>query len=95
MLKFYVKHGVIVDKVQEIISFRQSYWLEKYVNFNTQTKNQAVNDFEKDFYKLLKNPFYGKTIGNFRKRIKTEYNKKDADVRIIKQQSKFIFQWYP
>ena len=57
MLKFYVSHGMIVDKVHEIISFKQSKWLEKYKNFNTQKRNQAVNDFEKDFYKLLNNAF--------------------------------------
>ena len=49
MLKFYVTHGMIVDKVHEIISFKQSKWLKKYINFNTQKRNQAVNDFEKDF----------------------------------------------
>ena len=59
MLKFYVRHGMIVDKVHEIISFKQSRWLEKYINFNTQKRNQAVNDFEKDFYNLLNNAFYG------------------------------------
>ena len=48
---------MIVDKVHEIISFKQSKWLEKYINFNTQKRNQAINDFEKDFYKLLKNAF--------------------------------------
>ena len=36
MLKFYIRHGMIVDKVHDIISFRQSRWLEKYRNFNTQ-----------------------------------------------------------
>ena len=61
MLKFYVRHGMIVDKVYNIISYRQSRWLEKYINFNTQKRNQAVNDFEKHFYKLLHNAFYGKT----------------------------------
>ena len=50
MLKFYIRHGMVVDKVHNIISFRQSRWLEKYFNFNTQKRNQAVNDFEKDFY---------------------------------------------
>ena len=39
MLQFYVRHGVIVDKVHDIISFKQSRWLEKYINFNTQKKN--------------------------------------------------------
>ena len=54
-LKFDVRHELIVDKVHDIISFKQSKWLKKYLNFNTQKRNQAVNDFEKDFYKLLNN----------------------------------------
>ena len=61
MLKFYIRHGMIVEKVHNIISFKQSRWLEKNMNLNTQRRNQAVNDFEKDFYKLLNNAFYGKT----------------------------------
>ena len=73
MLKFYVRHGMIVDKVHNIISFKQSRWLEKYINFNTQRRNQAVNDFEKDFYKLLNNAFYGKTMENVRNRLKINF----------------------
>ena len=66
MLKLYIRHGMIVDKVHSIISFKQSRWLEKYISFNTQKRNKAKNDFEKDFYKLLKNAFYGKTMENVR-----------------------------
>ena len=62
MLKFYIRHGMIVDKVHNVISIRQSNWLEKYIRFNTQKRNRAKNDFEKDFYKLLNNAFHGKTI---------------------------------
>ena len=62
MLKFYVRHGMIVDKVHSIISFRQSRWLEKNINFSTQKRNKAVNDSQKNFYKLLNIAFYGKTI---------------------------------
>ena len=91
MLKFFVRHGMMVDKVQERISFRQSKWLEKYINFNTQKRNQAVNDFEKIFYNLLKNAFYIKTMENVRNRLKIKFHKK-ADYReIIKQQSKLTF----
>ena len=54
MLKFYVRHGMIVDEGCEAISFRQSKWLEKNISFDTQKRSQAVNVFEKDFYKLLK-----------------------------------------
>ena len=91
MLKFYIRHGMIVDKVHEIISFKQSKWLEKYINFNTQKRNQAVNDFEKDFYKLLNNAFYGKTMENVRNRLKIKFIKKDDYREIIKQQSKLTF----
>ena len=88
MLKFYIRHGMIVDKVHEKISFKQSRWLEKYINFNTQKRNQAVNDFEKEFYKLLNNAFYGKTMENVRNRLKNKFVKKDDYREIIKQQSK-------
>ena len=46
MLKYYVRHGMIVDKIHEITSFEQCKWLEK--NFITQKRNGAKNDFEKD-----------------------------------------------
>ena len=91
MLKFYLRHGMIVDKVHNIISFRQSRWLEKYIIFNTQKRNQAVDDFEKDFYKLLNNAFYGKTMENVRNRLKIKLIKKDEYGKMIKQQSKLTF----
>ena len=91
MLKFYVRHGMIVDKVHNIISFKQSRWLEKYISFNTQKRNKAKNDFEKDFYKLLNNAFYGKTMENVRNRLKIKFIKKDDYREIIKQQSKLTF----
>ena len=91
MLRFYVRHGMIVDKVHNIISFRQSRWLEKYISFNTQKRNQAVNDFEKDFYKLLNNAFYGKTMEIVRNRLNIKFVKKDDYREIIKQQSKLTF----
>ena len=51
MLKFFVRHGMVVDKVLEIISCKQSKRLEKYINFNTIRKGQR--DFEKNFYKII------------------------------------------
>ena len=47
---------MIIDNVHEI-SFKQNKWLEKYMKFNTQKRDQAVNDFEIDFYKLLNRSF--------------------------------------
>ena len=45
MLKFCIKNEMVVNQVDEVISFRQSKWLEKFINFDTQ-KNRARNDFE-------------------------------------------------
>ena len=64
---------MIVDRVHEIISFKRNKWLEKYVNFNTQKRNQAVNDFEQVFYKVLNNAFYGKTMENVQNRMKLKF----------------------
>ena len=88
MLKFYVRHGMVVDKIHDIISFRQSTWLENYINLNTRKRNRAANDFEKDFYDLLNNAFYGKTMESVRNRLKIKFVKKHEFRKIIKQQSK-------
>ena len=90
-MKLYVRHGMVVDKIHEKISFKQSYWLENYINFNTQKRYQAVNDVEKDFYKLLNNAFYGETMENVRNRLKIEFIRKDETDKILKRQSKLIF----
>ena len=91
MLKIYVRHGMVVVKIHETISFRQNKWLEKYLNFITQKRNKAKNGFEKDFYKLLNKAFYGKTMENVKTRSKLEFFEKDGDIEIMKQQSKLTF----
>ena len=91
MLKFYIKQGMIIDKVHNIISFKQSNWLEKYMNINTQKRSRAKNDFEKDFYKLLNVAFYGKTMENVRNRLKIKFIKKDNYKKIIEYQSRLTF----
>ena len=82
---------MVVEKIHEVISFKQSEWIDKYINFNTQKRDKAVNDFEKDFYKLLNNAFYGKTMENVRNRLKIKFVKKDDYREILKQQSKLTF----
>ena len=91
MLKFYTRHGLKVEKVHNVISFKQSKWLEKFISFNIKKRNHAKNDFEEDFYKSINNSFYRKTMENVRNRIKEDFIRKDDSDKIIKQQSKITF----
>ena len=62
-----------------MLKSKQSNWMKKYIGFNTEKRKNATNDFEKDFFKLMINSVYGKTMDNLRKRINVRLvnNKKD------------------
>ena len=85
ILKFYVRHGMVVEKIHEIISFKQSKWLESYISFKTHKRNKAKNDFKKDFFKLLVNAAFGKFLENVRNRLDLELIKKDNIKKFINQ----------
>ena len=62
-----LQHGLRLDGIHRAIEFDQSAWLKTYIDFNTQLRTAATNDFEKDFFKLMNYSIFGKTIENIRK----------------------------
>ncbi|KAE9523742.1 hypothetical protein AGLY_015802 [Aphis glycines] len=82
-----IANGLIVEKVHRVLQFNQSPWLAPYIALNTEMRKKAANDFEKDFFKLLNNAVYGKTMESMRKRIKMELVSSDCRLQklIIEQ----------
>jgi hypothetical protein len=72
-LQYYIQKGLILKKIHRVVRFNQSKWLKPYIEMNSKFRSEAKNDFEKDYYKLLNNAFYGKTMENVRDRVNIQF----------------------
>ena len=62
LLEKSLNHGLILKKVHRLIQFNQEAWFKLYIDMNTELREKAKNEFEKDFCKLMNNAVFGKSV---------------------------------
>ena len=78
-LQLHLSLGMKLTKIHKILKFKQSDWMKTYIHFNTKKRTKASKSFEKDFFEMMINSDYGKTMENFRKRISVRIVNNEKD----------------
>ena len=86
-LEYYMKLGVKITKIHKILTFDEKPFLKDYIDLNTNLRKKAINDLEKDLFKLMNNAIFGKSMENVlnRSNIKLINNDPEKLLKLIRQ----------
>ena len=88
-LQCYLKYGLIIDTIHRVIQFKQDPIFRDFINYNTQRRTVAANDFEKDFYKAKNCCLFGKSLENKHNRCDIKLCNDHTKFRRVASQAKF------
>jgi len=82
-LKQYLDLDLKLTKIHRGISFNEKAWMKPYIDLNTKLRTEYTNGYEKDFFKLMNNSVFGKTMENICNRV---------DIRLTVEQVKSLLK---
>ena len=86
----YLSSGMKLSKIHRVLKLKQSDWMKNYIDFNTEKRMNAANNFQKDFLKLMINSVCGKTMENLPKRINVRLVSNEKDFFKYTSRPKYI-----
>ena len=90
-LQFYLKHGMKLKCVHRVLELEQECWMEPYIRMNTEFRKKAKSDFINNFYKLMNNSVFDKTMENLRNRVDIKIVNSNETDKIRKMVARPLF----